>query len=110
MLQGPASERTAYLAHLFLGQSFEQDGELEASVAEYRLAVATLPGGQTGRLALAHALRQLGDRAGEREALGGPIAEESRPPDPFDPWWVYAAQPSVCSGDLWDDLRRDAFS
>jgi len=109
VLLGPASARTAYLAHLFLGQTFEQAGELETSAAEYRSAVAALPRGQAGRLALAHALRQLGDRAGEREALGGPMGEESRPPDPFDPWWVYAARPAVCSEDLWDDLRRDAF-
>jgi len=110
VLQGPGSERTAYLGHLFLGQTFERAGDLETSVAEYRSAVAALPRGQAGRLALAHALRQAGDRAGERETLGGPIGEESRPPDPFDPWWVYAARPAVCSGDLWGDLRRDAFS
>jgi hypothetical protein len=110
VLQGPGSERTAYLGHLFLGQTFERAGDLETSVAEYRSAVAALPRGQAGRLALAHALRQAGDRAGERETLGGPIGEESRPPDPFDPLWVYAARPAVCSGDLWGDLRRDAFS
>ncbi len=80
VLQGPRQVRTAYLAHLFLGQTFEQAGELETSVAEYRSAVEALPRGPAGRLALAHALRQLGIGPARRRRLAAPGASRACPP------------------------------
>ena len=81
------SGRFLYLAHLFLGQSFETEGDLEAAVQEYRRALVPEPGMQTASVALANALVRQGKRAQGREVLERALADSAD--RRFDAYWFY---------------------
>jgi Tfp pilus assembly protein PilF len=82
-----ASGQFLYLAHLFLGQSLESEGDLEAAVQEYRRALVPEPGMQTASVALANALVRQGKRAQGREILERALAESAD--RRLDAYWFY---------------------
>ncbi len=98
--------RLRYLGFLFQGRVEESAGHLEAAVASYRSAAAQDPAGQTGHLALAHALEALGDRAGAADSLAAAAPAASRRHD--DGWWVYCFGHADRVGAMLDELRREA--
>lgn len=95
-----------YLTFLFQGRIQEQAGRLEAATACYRSATAQDPAGQTGYLALGHALDLMGDGAGAVEALRHAAPALPRAHD--DGWWLYRFGRSHRVGVMLDELRREA--
>jgi hypothetical protein len=76
-----------YLGNLFLGAMDERDGKLEVPESRYRAAYATLPGAQSGRLALAALLARYGHAADAARIIS---ADDNRPVR-SDPWWSFLA-------------------
>lgn len=76
-----------YLAHLFLGQSLESEGDLAAAVQEYRSALAPEPRMQTASVALAYALVRQGRPAEGREILERALSESTD--RHLDAYWSY---------------------
>jgi len=95
-----------YLAHLFLGQCLEDDGELPAAIGQYAAAVSLRPDSQVGAVALAHAHSLRGDGEKGREVLDRSLSlSGSRRTQ--DPYWNYLmGAPDLAEG-LIEDLRRE---
>lgn len=95
-----------YLAHLFLGQCLEDDGDLAAAIDHYEAAVALRPDTQVGAVALAHAHSLRGDSEKGREILGRSLAR-SGTRQTVDPFWNYLmGAPDLAEG-LIEDLRTE---
>lgn len=75
-----------YLRHLFRGQTLDGLGRHADATAEYRSAMALVPGAQSARVGLMAGLLRQGDR-GSAEALAEGI--QTAPADAMDPWWGY---------------------
>jgi tetratricopeptide (TPR) repeat protein len=78
-----------YLAHLFLGRSYEALRKYDEARSSLDRAAALYPNAQTPRLALSHIERRTGNRAAAQRQLHMlarlPIDERQRE----DPWWGY---------------------
>lgn len=99
--------RQAYLAHLFLGQVYEDAHRLDQAEAEYRRALEIDPRAQAAAVALSHALRLAGDVEGSRRVLAGGLASAQRRPTP-DVYWDYLVANAVDHAELFDALLREA--
>jgi tetratricopeptide (TPR) repeat protein len=78
-----------YLARLFEGAAFEQQGQMDRAADSYRSAIAVMPASQSARVALAHLRHAVGHRPEAvdlvRELAGG----AQRADDRADPWLWY---------------------
>jgi tetratricopeptide (TPR) repeat protein len=99
--------RHAYLAHLFLGQVYEDAHRLQRAEAEYRRALEVDPHAQSAAVALSHALLLARDAEGSRRVLAGGLASAHRRPTP-DPYLGYLAANAVDRERLFDALLREA--
>jgi Flp pilus assembly protein TadD len=73
-----------YLAHLFLGSIDERQHNTGGAEDHYRKALATLPGAQSARLALAALLARFGHLDEARRAIA-----DAGPSVVYDPWWSF---------------------
>ena len=96
----------AYLAHLFLGQCLEDDGDLAAAIDQYAAAVSIRPDTQVGAVALAHAHSLRGDAEKGREILGR-ILSLSGTRRTVDPYWNYLMGTPDLAESLIEDLRAE---
>jgi tetratricopeptide (TPR) repeat protein len=87
VLAAAPDRRTAFMAHLFLGELFETRRELRRALAEYRAAVAIHPGSASAQLALSYALL----RSGSRAAAGPPVLAALDAAGQQDHWLGYLA-------------------
>jgi hypothetical protein len=89
VVESGATGAALYLAHLFLGRSYESLGNYEQARSELERAAVLYPNAQTPRLALSHLERRTGNRAAAQHQLQLiaklPIDERQR----RDPWWDY---------------------
>jgi tetratricopeptide (TPR) repeat protein len=95
-----------YLAHLFLGQCLEDEGDLEGAIDQYSAAVALRPDSQIGAVALAHAHSLRGRSETAREVLEKmlPLAARRQAADPY---WNYVMGATEATEALLEDLRRE---
>lgn len=93
-----------YLAHLFLGQCLEDDGDLPAAIDQYAAAVSLRPDSQVGAVALAHAYSLRGGAEKGREILdrGLSLSGTRRT---VDPYWNYLMGAPDLAETLIEDLR-----
>jgi hypothetical protein len=75
-----------YLAHFLIGRLHERQGRRAEAESAYRLALDTLPGAQSGAIALSTVLF-LADRPDEAYAVMEAAGRVS--PQPPDPWRLY---------------------
>ncbi|HEV7499999.1 MAG TPA: tetratricopeptide repeat protein [Vicinamibacteria bacterium] len=101
------SPRPAYLAHLFLGQVYEDAHRLDQAAAEYRRALEIDPRAQAAAVALSHALLLAGDVEGSRRVLAGGLASAPRRSTP-DVYWDYLVANAVDHAELFEALLREA--
>ena len=97
---------TRYLAHLFLGQCLEDDGDLAGAVDHYSAAVAMRPDTQIGAIALAHAQSLRGRSERAREILESVLSLSGRR-QTVDPYWNYLMGVPATAEALIEDLRRE---
>ena len=95
-----------YLAHLFLGQCLEDDGDLERAIDHYAAAIALRPDTQIGAVALAHALSLRGESERGREILDAGLSHSGRRPT-VDPYWHYLVGATNLAETLIEDLRAE---
>jgi tetratricopeptide (TPR) repeat protein len=86
-LRGADSPRSIYLAALFLGRTFESEGNLESATGRYRQAHDAAPRCQVAALALSNALMLSGNR--EAAVAVASRAARDGPDKCDDPWWSY---------------------
>jgi Flp pilus assembly protein TadD len=86
VVEGDASPRQRYLAHLFRGAVSAGRGDTVAARSAYEAAMALAPGRQTALLAMSHLEETAGNVARAR-ALLAPLASGGA--DDEDPWWTY---------------------
>ncbi|MBX7185572.1 MAG: tetratricopeptide repeat protein [Vicinamibacteria bacterium] len=100
------SGASRYLAHLFLGQCLEDDGDLDGAIGQYSAAMALRPDSQIGAVALAHAHSLRGRSETAREVLEKmlPVAGRRQAADPY---WSYAMGSPEDAEALIEDLRRE---
>ncbi len=96
-----------YLAHLFLGQCLEDEGNLAGAIDQYAAAVALRPETQIGAVALAHAHSLDGRSERAREILEGALALSGRRPT-ADPYWTYLTGAPDLTEALLDRLRAES--
>ncbi|HQZ17792.1 MAG TPA: hypothetical protein PLD86_13040 [Vicinamibacteria bacterium] len=96
-----------YLAHLFLGQCLEDDGDLEGAIEHYAAAVALRPDTQIGAVALAHAHSRRGEPEKGREILGAALAR-SGTRRTVDPYWSYLMGATSLAETLLEELRVES--
>jgi Flp pilus assembly protein TadD len=96
-----------YLAHLFLGQVYEDSGRLEQAVEQYRLSLSLAPTAQAAAVALAHALGRAGEAEEARQVLRSALAQAGRRAR-RDPYWGYLVNNVVHAGEWFDALRRES--
>jgi tetratricopeptide (TPR) repeat protein len=97
---------TRYLAHLFLGQCLEDDGDLPGAIDHYSAAVAMRPDTQIGAVALAHAQSLRGGSERAREILESALSLSGRR-QTVDPYWNYLMGAPETAEALIEDLRRE---
>jgi tetratricopeptide (TPR) repeat protein len=95
------SDRTRYLAHLFLGGIAERGSRLDEARQEYQAALEVGAGFQTAYLALSRVEEALGNTARARELAR--ICAELQKTDP-DPWWDFVVN---FDRDALNDLRAE---
>lgn len=95
-----------YLAHLFLGQVYEDAGRLADAVTEYRRALEIEPEAQSAAVALSHALRLSGDAAGARQVLGYALSRVGRRSG-RDLYWDYIVGNAIHVDEIFSELRRE---
>jgi tetratricopeptide (TPR) repeat protein len=95
-----------YLAHLFLGQCLEDDGDLPGAIDHYSAAVALRPDTQIGAVALAHAQSLRGRSERAREIVEGALSQSGRRRT-VDPYWNYLMGVPETAEALIEDLRRE---
>lgn len=96
-----------YLAHLFLGQCLEDEGNLAGAIEHYAAAVAMRPDSQIGAVALAHA-HSLGGRSERaREILEGSLALAGQR-QTADPYWTYLMGTPELTETLLEQLRAES--
>jgi hypothetical protein len=109
VLASAAAPSEAYLAQLFLGRVFEDEGRLEDAADAYAAAKGIERQSQTAPLALSHVRLLLGDPADARQQL-----ELAIRPAGFrftnDPFWVYPWGASSEAAARLQTLRREASS
>ena len=106
-LPSPATVDHLYLAHLFLGRIHQDDGRLEAAIAEYRLAAALHPTAPSAGTALSSALFLAGDQDAARDALRQGLGVPGRRPE-RDPLWDYLVLNAAGLDDLREALRGES--
>jgi tetratricopeptide (TPR) repeat protein len=82
------TNRTCYLAQLFLGALRESEGKLREAQAAYQAAINLEPKAQTGYLALSHARHGGGETAASLAPLRTAIGLAGSRQE-WDPWWAY---------------------
>lgn len=95
-----------YLAHLFLGQCLEDDGDLPAAIDQYAAAVSLRPDSQVGAVALAHAYSLRGGAEKGREILDRSLSL-SGTRRTVDPYWNYLMGAPDLAETLIEDLRAE---
>lgn len=78
-----ASDRIAYLAHLFAGGLLRRSSRLEEAEREFGLAADRWPAGQAAALGRAEVLHSLGDRSGAAAAIRRATAGGGLGTDPY---------------------------
>ena len=96
-----------YLAHLFLGQCLEDDGDLDGAIDHYTKALAVLPDSQIGAVALAHAHSRRGESEKGREILDAGLSHSGRR-QTVDPYWNYLMGVTSVAEVLIEDLRTES--
>lgn len=96
-----------YLAHLFLGQCLEDDGDLGGAIDHYAKALAMRPDSQIGAVALAHAHSRRGESEKGREILDAGLSHSGRRPT-VDPFWNYLMGATSVAEVLIEDLRTES--
>jgi tetratricopeptide (TPR) repeat protein len=94
-LPSVAGSKDRYFAELFIGDAEASVGNSVAAHEHYRQAAALYPRAQSPLLALALLARQLGDRAGERDAMRQLLALPPARNMTADPWWLYHRRQTV---------------
>lgn len=77
-----------FLSHLFLGDVFEDRGQLAEAESQYRAAIDLEPQSARAVVALSHVRFLQGDTASAREILAASL-EAARPQAGVDPWVSY---------------------
>ena len=95
-----------FLAHLFLGRTREDAGEIEAAVTEYRLALEIDPLSQSAAIALAHALQLAGQAEEAREVLQGAVSAAGRRAG-RDAYWDYLVGNALDAEEALARLREE---
>ena len=95
-----------YLAHLFLGQCLEDDGDLAAAIGQYGAAAAMMPETQVAAVALAHAHSMRGESEKAREILEQSLSLAGRRRT-VDPYWNYLTGAPELAESLIEDLRTE---
>jgi tetratricopeptide (TPR) repeat protein len=104
LLEGSRPAWLLYLAHLFLGQLGELDGDQDGAERHYRAAVEADPNGQVAAVALSHELLLAGDPAGSRAVLSRSLVlGESRSGDYY---WGYKLDAAERANIWFADLRE----
>jgi hypothetical protein len=106
LLTAPPSLPIKYLGALFLGGIRERQQQLDAAARLYVEAVLAMPDGQSGYLALAHALFSTGQRT-EAATVLDRLYKRSITNPASDPWWIYAAGLDVATDRYLDGLRTE---
>jgi hypothetical protein len=89
---------------MFVGDAAQALGRLPEAVAAFERALRVFPNAQSARMALAHANRTIGNRAGATHALL-PVLVLKPAERGTDPWTNYYAGDAVHLDQLWEDLR-----
>ena len=105
-----ASEpRHAYLAHLFLGQVYEDSNDLDHAQAEYRAATELDPEAQSVAVALSRALQLVGEGEESLRVLEHGL-EAARRRSKRDPYWDYLVANALGLEDLIETLGQEALN
>ena len=94
-----------YLAHLFLGRIFEDEGELAAAEEHYRVALSMQPLSEIAAVALSHARFLQGDVEGARDVLSAGL-EAVRKRRDHDPWILYLLPQTPDGETIMAELRQ----
>ena len=95
----------AYLASLFLGGLRERQGQFDAAIDAYRVAVSRLPSAQAAYVGLSEVLQRIGQRDESRAVLLIPLTEKAgATEDPL--WWYHIDRPGVAERRL-ESLRAE---
>lgn len=89
VLEDSADPALLYMAHVFLGGLDEDGGDWKAASGHYRAAAEAVPGAQSARVRLSHALHRLGDPEGSQRELRVALVSTTR----ADPWLHYHCEP-----------------
>jgi tetratricopeptide (TPR) repeat protein len=95
-----------FLAHMFLGGTREDAGEVEAAAAEYRLALEIDPLSQSAAVALAHALQLAGEAEEAREVLRSGVSAAGRRAG-RDAYWDYLVGNALDVEEAFARLREE---
>jgi tetratricopeptide (TPR) repeat protein len=96
----------AYYAHLFIGDTEQALGRLEAARAAYEAAIELYPRTQSARIGLGAVLRAAGDRSAALAAILPTLDEPVQSRDSADePWWDYYDGDAANLATLMDRLR-----
>lgn len=98
--------RQAYLAHLFLGQAYEDSNDLGHARTEYRAATELDPQAQSAALALSRALQLLGEGEESLRVLQHGLEGAGRR-SKRDPYWDYLAANALGFRDLVEMLGQE---
>ncbi len=97
----------AYLAHLFLGQAYEDSNDLGHARDEYRTATELDPEAQSAALALSRALQLLGEGEESLRVLQHGLEGAGRR-SRRDPYWEYLVANALGFRDLVETLGQEA--
>ena len=100
-LTGTLDDHDRVVGLLTLGDALRRTGRSSEAVDVYRRALELDPGCQAARVALAHALQQLGRSDEARSIVSAPVA-----PDDADSFQRYLLGDSIAHVRLWRELRQ----